>query len=147
MPNNLSENDKTELERRRLIENVTNSVESTLRKRYTWLAIIVSFLIGSGVTATVISLTSGVQKKLIETELLLTKSKKSLEEVDNLSSGVKEKYKNIDRDLSGLYEGKKTFIDRLSETNARLDSNNKKYLPLRKGFIQFDLACNHQNTK
>lgn len=86
-------------------------------------------------------------KKLIETELLLTKSKKSLEEVDNLSSGVKEKYKNIDRDLSGLYEGKKTFIDRLSETNARLDSNNKKYLPLRKGFIQFDLACNHQNTK
>ena len=62
MSNNFSENDKIELERRRLIENVSESVESTLRKRYTWLAIIVSFLIGSGVTATVVSLTSGVQK-------------------------------------------------------------------------------------
>ena len=42
----LNENDKSELERRRMAEAVAKSVEETLKKRYTWLAIVVSFLLG-----------------------------------------------------------------------------------------------------
>ena len=126
MQNNMSEKDYFELERRRLIENVTESVESALRKRYTWLAIIVSFLIGGGVATAILTLTSGAQKTLIETEVLLTRAKNSLDQVDNLSGSIQNKYTSIDRDLTGLFEGKNIFIDRLREISTRLDATDSK---------------------
>ena len=118
----LSKEDLLELERRRLVESVTASVEETLRKRYTWLAIIISFMIGGGVATAVMSLTSSAQKKLIETEVFLERAKKSVDTIDEISSSVKEKYSNLNKDLDGLFAGKDNTLNILNET---IDKINK----------------------
>lgn len=111
----MSKDDYFELERRRLIESVTDSIEHTLRRRYTWLAIVISFLIGGGVATTVLSLTGTAKRKLVETEILLDRAKSSIEAVDNLSSTVKSKYGKLEKELDGLFEVKTTMIDRQNE--------------------------------
>jgi hypothetical protein len=120
MNDDMSKTDIIELERRRLVEAVTESVEQTLRKRYTWLAIVVSFLIGGGVATAVISLTGDAKRKLIETEMLLERSKKAIIEVETLSANVKEKYEKVDKELTGALAGRSTLVDRLEETARSL---------------------------
>ncbi len=118
----ISKEDILELEKRRLIDSVTESVEKTLRKRYTWLAIIISFMIGGGVATAVISLTSSAQKKLIETEVFLERARKSVDSIDDISTSVKEKYENLNKDLDGLFAGKDNTLGILNET---IDKINK----------------------
>jgi hypothetical protein len=132
MGKEISDDDYLELQRRRLIDSVTESVESVLRKRYTWLAVIVSFLIGGGVATAVINLTSDAQKALIETEALLGRAKNSIDLAENLSGSVQEKYLAVSRDLDGLFEGKNIFLDRLSETNKRMDDMDTRLAELTK---------------
>lgn len=116
----LSDDDSRELERRRLVESVSESVEKTLRKRYTWLAVIMSFMIGGGVATAVISLTSSAQKKLIEAEIFLERAEKSVESIDRISSSVKQKYETLDKDLAGLFAGKDNTLEILNETNRKI---------------------------
>ncbi len=116
----LSPEDRLELERRRLTEAVTESVEGVLRKRYTWLAIITSFVIGGGVATSIIGLTKGAQRQLLETEIRLESAKRSMELVDSLSGTVKEKIDQIDRDLGGLSDGRMNTDTLLAATWAEL---------------------------
>lgn len=130
MPNDeLSHEDRLELERRRLAEAVTESVEGVLRKRYTWLAIITSFVIGGGVATSIIGLTRGAQRQLIETDIRLESAKRSVALVDSLSETVKEKIDKLDRDLGGLSDGRMNTDTLLAATwsellrlNARTDT-------------------------
>lgn len=124
MKDGISKNeDMLELERRRLAEQVTESVEKNLTKRYTWLAIIVSFLIGGGVATIVDKLTENAQKKLLKTELvleqvdsLLKKGKKSVEDLNNLSNDLNEQTTKVNEDLEILKQARESYVRNLTES-------------------------------
>jgi hypothetical protein len=76
MNESLYENEKSELERRRLAEAVAKSVEDTLKKRYTWLAIVVSFLLGGGAVFATNQLIKPAERMLTRHEILLSQAEK-----------------------------------------------------------------------
>lgn len=139
MGDNFTENDKRELEHRRIAEKVTKSVEETLKKRYTWLAIVVSFVLGGGATLWTQQLIKPAERTLTRHEVLLSEAEKSLEEVNELTSSAREKIdsfqKKIDElniEINGVSEGKKTLNNRLIETLEQLNKVTQDVDNLRK---------------
>lgn len=121
MNNNLSPDDERELERRRLIEEVTESVESTLKKRYTWLAIFISFLIGGGVGVIVNGLTEAAREKLVRAQVnlerideLINRSNASIENVQRLSNTIDEESAKVDKEIKSINEAKEALRENLS---------------------------------
>ncbi len=119
----LDENDRSELERRRMTEAVARSVEETLKKRYTWLAIVVSFLLGGGAVFATNLLTKPAERMLTRHEILLAEAEKSLTEVNKLTKSAREKLNKfretiaeLNKDILGVSEGKKSLNRRLIET-------------------------------
>lgn len=119
----LDENDKSELERRRMAEAVTRSVEETLKKRYTWLAIVVSFLLGGGSVFFTNLLTKPAERMLTRHEVLLAEAEKSLTEVNKLTKSARDRLDkfqktiaDLNEEILGVSEGKKSLNQRLIET-------------------------------
>jgi septal ring factor EnvC (AmiA/AmiB activator) len=128
MPDKFTEEDKRELEHRRIAEKVTKSVEETLKKRYTWLAIVMSFVLGGGAALWTQQLVKPAERALTRHEVLLSEAEKSLDEVNEFTNFAREKVdsfqKTIDElnnEINGVSEGKKTLNDRLIETLVQLD--------------------------
>ena len=94
MGDELTKDDAHELQCRRMADQIREEVEKTLKKRYTWLALIVSVSIISGVITSIVTLNSTASKKLAETEYLLDKSKTSLGDIENISKKNKKKIYN-----------------------------------------------------
>jgi hypothetical protein len=123
MTESLNENDKSELERRRMAEAVTKSVEETLKKRYTWLAIVVSFLLGGGAVLAVNQLTKPAERMLTRHEILLSEAEKSLLDVNKLTNSARERLDGFgetiaefNKEILGVSEGKQSLNRRLIET-------------------------------
>jgi len=121
MNTNLSSDDEYELERRRLVEEVTESVEVTLKKRYTWLAIIISFLIGGGVAVVVEGFTKAAQEKMVRAEVILEDIDKLIErghasigKVLRLSDTIDKETEKVDRELKSINEAKEVLRKNLS---------------------------------
>lgn len=121
MNENLSSDDAYELERRRLVEEVTESVEKTLKKRYTWLAILISFLIGGGVGVIVNGLTEAARDKLVRAQVnlekideLIKKGSASIENVQRLSDTIDEESSKVDKEIKSINEAKDTLRTNLS---------------------------------
>lgn len=119
----LYEDEKSELERRRMAEAVAKSVEDALKKRYTWLAIVVSFLLGGGAVLATNQLTKPAERMLTRHEILLSQAEKSLDEVSKLTNSARQRLdgfgKTIDefnREIIGVSEGKQSLNQRLIET-------------------------------
>lgn len=119
----LSEHEKSELERRRMAEAVAKSVEETLKKRYTWLAIVVSFLLGGGAVLAMNQLTKPAERMLTRHEILLSEAEKSLAEVEKLTDTARERLDGFgetiaefNKEILGVSEGKQSLNRRLIET-------------------------------
>lgn len=119
----LYEDEKSELERRRMAEAVAKSVEDTLKRRYTWLAIVVSFLLGGGAVLAMNQLTKPAEKMLTRHEILLSEAEKSLAEVKKLTDSARERLDGFgktiaefNKDILGVSEGKQSLNQRLIET-------------------------------
>lgn len=125
MAEGMSNEDKLELERRRMTDEVTESVEKSLRKRYTWLAIIVSFMIGGGVATIIDNLTASAQKKLFDTEraldeiqVLLKTGRASIDSLKDMS----EKSRQVKEDLESLNQARESSF---SAAEASLEEIEK----------------------
>ena len=137
MNNQFTEEDKAELQRRRLVDEVSKSVEETLKRRYTWLAIVVSFILGSGVILATNQLTKSTTDTLTRHQVLLEQAEDSLEKVNKLAesaqqrleafqSEVNDKVEVINKDISGVSEGKISLNERLSETLYEINRINQR---------------------
>lgn len=119
----LSEHEKSELERRRMADAVAKSVEETLKKRYTWLAIVVSFLLGGGAVLAMNQLTKPAERMLTRHEILLDEAEKSLAEVKKMTDSARERLDGFgetiaefNNDILSVSEGKQSLNRRLIET-------------------------------
>lgn len=91
MNNNLSNVEISVQELKLLVNTLTKSVALSLRKRYTWLGVIVGLLIGSCLTLAIISLTWKQTDKSTETtQTLLEKSRETLSEVKKINSKISQ---------------------------------------------------------
>lgn len=144
MAGTMSRSDKAELERRRLTEQVSNSVEATLRWRYTWIAIVIGTLIGGGSFSILILMEATARKKIIEIEMLLDNGKNSLEEFKRLSADVKERYAELDKISSESFEGRSTLRNRVKETADALNNLKKEVNVLRN---DLDIKTVNQESK
>jgi hypothetical protein len=119
----LYEDEKSELERRRMAEAVSKSVEEALKRRYTWLAIVVSFLFGGGAVLAMNQVTKPAERMLTRHEILLSQAEKSLDDVAKLTDTARQRLdgfgKTIDgykKEMIGVSEGKQSLNQRLIET-------------------------------
>lgn len=133
MNNNLSADDERELERRRLVEEVTESIERTLKKRYTWLAIIMSFLIGGGVAIIVNGLTAAAREKLVKTQIfledideLLKTGKNSIRNLQALSNTMDEEAAKIKKELESVNEARQSLRENLSASLTEISALEKR---------------------
>lgn len=122
MADQINNNEKLELERRRLTESVTQAVEQTLRWRYTWLAIVVSFLIGGGVATTIINLTEKANTTLDETKAYLKIAQESLQKANEKANQVVERASELDRQFAKAEQELNTKLDKLhKEVDALME--------------------------
>jgi uncharacterized phage infection (PIP) family protein YhgE len=142
MDDELSKDDMLELQRRRMAEQVQEDVEKTLRKRYSWLAIIVSFLIGGGVIMGITTLSKDAQKKIFETEILLERSKKTVLDADNISKDAKEKFEKFDKELAGAFAGKEAVVTNLKQITSQIEKLDTK---VNKLVSQLNISLEKQN--
>lgn len=90
MSSHLTEKDQEELQRRRLSEDVYKSVEETLKRRYTWLAIVISFVLGGGVVLATNQLTKSATNTLTRHQVLLEQAENALENVNKLAGSAQQ---------------------------------------------------------
>jgi len=91
-----------------------------LTKKYTWLAIIVSFLIGGGVATVVNQLTENAKKKLLKTEIvleeadtLLKNGKRKIKDLNNLSKSINEKTMKTNEELEILNQVREKYSNNI----------------------------------
>lgn len=156
MNSQLSEEDQIELQRRRLTDDVYKSVEETLKRRYTWLAIVISFVLGGGVVLATNQLTKSATNTLTRHQVLLEQAENALTNVNKLAGSAQkqlEEYQNdidqkvdiLNKDISGVSEGKKSLNDRLTETLNEINKINKRVDDLSKAIN--DISKNKVETK
>jgi len=123
----MDESDRAELERRRLTDELTHSIELTLTRRYTWLAIITGFLLSGGVYIIVDQLTQSSRDALNQQKVFLDRANKSLDGVSNradeaskklgeFNDNVKERVTELTQEIQGVSAGKTTLNERVIET-------------------------------
>lgn len=137
MDRNLPTDDEFELTRRRLVEEVTESVETTLKKRYTWLAVLVSFLIGGGVVAITDNFTKGIRDKVQEqvvrakvkledVDKLIDRNRVSLDKVQQLSNEIDTESKDIKNQIISLNEARSSAVKNLSDSLEQIKKLDDK---------------------
>ena len=100
-----SRDDKLEIERGPLVEDITASIKKSLFPGYGRFLIIICLLIAV-MAAAVIFLAIKAQKKGVGTEIYPAQSGSSLKAVRDLTKTVETRYGELNRKLDGLSEGK-----------------------------------------
>lgn len=72
-----------ELQQMRLAEDVRESVESSLRRKYSWLGVIAIFLTGGGITLLVNGLLTDATKNIAVAEALMERSMTTINKIDD----------------------------------------------------------------
>lgn len=134
MNDELSEEDKLELERRRSAELVTEAVEAALKRRYTWVGIIVAFAAFLGSTMIIKAVTADLQTQIAVGADTLDRIKSQAVDNETLAETVRRKLATLDAgiegrldeldakieeksgDLDALYDARKRSVDNLDRT-------------------------------
>ena len=139
MNDELSENEKVELERRRSAELVTDMVESALKRRYTWIGIIVAIAAFLGSTAIIKAVTADLQAQIAVGTETLKRIESQADDVDQLSKTARSKLTTLDatieerfnkldlkleeksEDLDELFDARKRGIDNLDRILIQIE--------------------------
>lgn len=146
MNDKLTEEDRQELERRRSAEMVTEAVEAALKRRYTWVGIIVAFAAFLGSTMIIKAVTADLQTQIAVGAETLDRIKSQAVDNENLAESVRRKLATVDvsidgrlneldlkieeksGDLDALYDARTQSVDNLDrivlqveEIRARVD--------------------------
>ncbi len=144
MPETLTEAEREELSQRREAEAVTRAVEEALRRRYTWMGIIVAIVTFVGSTAIIKAVTSDLQVQIGIGQETLKRIGKQADDADNLAEKAQQKLRSIDQiveerlrrldvqiqektqDLNELFEARQQSVENLDSTIARLEELSER---------------------
>lgn len=144
MTDELSANERKELDRRRETEVIIKSVEASLKWRYTWIGIIVAVVAFFGGTAYIRGITGSLEVQIALAERTLSKIIVQAEKADNLSEQTQTKLDGLDETvdsrldaldkqiqektdaLEELFEARRRSTENLDRTVAGLGGLEKR---------------------
>ena len=102
----MDDENERELERRRLTDEVRSAVESELKKRYSWIGLILAVVMGSLITLL-------VRQSLAGAEVQLKVTEKLSERVNDQLVDLEQRAKSLGRHLADVTEQSLRFSDDL----------------------------------
>lgn len=105
-----------------LSKALSKSVEISLRNRYLWIALLAGLLIGAGVAATIFMLAGSQQHETASDEILLKRSRETLQSVIQIQSQVDRLIDEIQstkkNEKTGLPEAETSTVSNVAEQSA-----------------------------
>lgn len=132
----LDKEEREELLSRQIADNVTASVEATLRRRYSWIGLVTAFVLGGLGYGLINAVVKDAAKSVIRSELVMDLAQEQIDEVDALT---RQKLQEVD-DLA------KKSRDRLHVLEANITETQDR-VEKRTGAIDELLAARKQDLQ
>lgn len=119
----LEEEDRTELFSRRIAEDVSKSVEASLRKRYSWIGMITAFILGGLGYGLITTVLSNVSKSVIRADVMITNVENQLKKADKRTE---DKLGEVDQFVEKSSKRLQTFDERIKTIASGAEKQLKK---------------------
>lgn len=112
----LEDEERSELLSRQIADRVAESVESSLRRRYSWIGLVTAFVLGGVGYGLITAVVKDANESVLRAQVLLDDSEQKLERIDKLADQSREQLESLEDDMRATQsrlEGRAKEIDEL----------------------------------
>ncbi|MBA1149180.1 hypothetical protein H0Z60_19210 [Ectothiorhodospiraceae bacterium WFHF3C12] len=95
----LEDDERSELMSRQIADRVTESVESSLRRRYSWIGLVTAFVLGGVGYGLITAVVKDANESVLRAQVLLDDSEQKLERIDALADRSREQLGSLEEDM------------------------------------------------